>query len=448
MSPQRSAPGIGPQVESLAGHAGTRGNCAPPEALFSLSFDHYQRYAVTEKIVTLLRACRGGRRFAILDIGGCGSSLKHYLPEDTVVLADIDPPPSVTHPMIPLYYDDYLLASGGQLPFKDESFDIIAAHDTLEHVPEPERVAFLQEAKRVARFFVILNGPVYQPETAAAERRLALFMERVAGEVHPFLREHIAEGLPRKADIAAVIREGELPFVTVPNGNLARWLVLMGIKFYGLSLPSSGRLLEVLERAYNAFFSPEDFGGLCYREAYIVAKNPALAEGLRQVEKAFAPLLARPPFPLDDATIESLLHALEAHAMDVQRQLAEEGQRSQALEAQVAEKDAALAEKDTALAGRDAALAEKDASLADTERLLAQNQLVLARLEGTLHEATTRLEAIEQSLGYNLLDAYRRMMRFLFPRGAWWGLPYRATMKLTKGLLRRILRGRMHSSHW
>lgn len=448
MSPGRSAPGRGPQVESLAGHAGTRGNGAPPEALFSLSFDHYQRYAVTEKIVTLLRAYCGGRRFAILDVGGCGSSLKHYLPEDTVVLADIDPPPSVTHPLIPLYYDDYVLANGGELPFGDESFDIVTAHDTLEHVPEPERVAFLQEAKRVARYFVILNGPVYQPETAAAERRLALFMERVSGEVNPFLREHIANGLPRQAEIAAVIREGELSFVTVPNGNLARWLVLMGIKFYGLSLPSSGRLLEVLERAYNAFFSPEDFGGLCYREAYIVAKNPALAEGLRHVEKAFAPLLTRPPFPLDDVTIESLLQALEAHAMDVQRQLAEGEQRSLALEAKVVKKDASLAERDTALAERITALAEKDAALADTERLLEQSQLVSARLDGALHEVTTRLEAIEQSFGYNLLDAYRRMMRSLFPPGAWWGLPYRASIKLTRGLLRRVLRGRMGSSHW
>jgi len=433
MSPRRSPPGRGPQIEPLAGRAATGAGCAPRAALFSLSFDHYQRYAITERIVTLLRAHCGGRRFTILDVGGCGSSLKHYLPEDTVVLADVDPPPVVTHPMVPPRYDDYLLASGAALPFRDESFDIFTAHDTLEHVPEAERVAFLQEARRVARQFVILNGPVYRPETAAAERRLALFMERTVGEVNPFLTEHITNGLPRKKDIAAVLREGDLPFVALPNGNLARWLVVMGIKFYGLSLPSSGRILEVLERAYNTFFSATDLGGVCYREAYIVAKDPALAEGLRRVEEDFAPLLAQPPFPLDDATIESLLQALEAHAMDVRRQLAKSEERSRALEAQVAERDVALAE-------RDANLAQKDVSLRETYDLLAQNQLTLARLEGALNEASTRLEAIERSFGYRLLEAYRRMMSSVFPPGAWWGLPYRAAIKLTGGSLRWVKR--------
>ncbi len=191
MSRRRSLPEQRVDSESEIGPSDNNTVCAPPEALFDLPFDHYQRYAITQEIATILRTSNSDRPFTILDVGGHGSSLKHYLPNDTVVLADIEPPPTTTHPRVPLRYDDYLLASGTALPFMDDSVDILTAHDTLEHVPERERSAFLREAIRVARKFVILNGPVYRPETAAAEQRLALLMERTVGEVNPYLAEHL-----------------------------------------------------------------------------------------------------------------------------------------------------------------------------------------------------------------------------------------------------------------
>jgi glycosyltransferase involved in cell wall biosynthesis len=409
------------QSESAIGRAVNNAECAPPEALFDLSFDHYQRYAITQKIATILRASNSDRPFTILDVGGHGSPLKHYLPNDTVVLADMEPPPTTTHPRIPLYYDDYLLASGTALPFMDDSVDILTAHDTLEHVPERERSAFLREAIRVARKFVILNGPVYRPETAAAEQRLALLMERTIGEVHPYLAEHLEYGLPGDEDIAAAIRDWGLPFVTVPNGDLGRWLLVMGLKFYALSLPNSGPLLEVLDPTYNAFFSDNDFGDVCYRVAYIVAKDPSLAKGLQRVEKAFAPLLAQPPFPVDAEGIESLLQALETHAIDVHRQAAQ-------MEAAVAQRDALLAQNDALLAEKDRALAEKITALKERESLLAQRQ---EALEQTMGE----LAGIRQSAGYRILDAYRQRIRWLFPPDSWRGRPYRGLRRGVRWLL-------------
>jgi len=403
-------------------------DCAPPEALFALSFDHYQRNILSQKVVTLLRKRDNGRPFTILDVGGCGSTLKHYLPQDTVVLADIEPPPTTTHPMIPLYYDDYLLGSGTSLPFADESFDFITAHDTLEHVSERERAAFLDEAIRVARQFVILNGPVYRPETAAAEQRLALFMERTVGEVHPFLAEHLENGLPRDEDIAAVIRERGLPFVTVPNGDLGRWLLIMGFKFGALALPNSGPLLEVLEPTYNALFSDKDFGDVCYRVAYIIAKNRSLAKGLRRVEEAFVPLLAQPPFSVDAESIESVLQALETHAIAVRRQAAQ-------MDAAVAQRDGLLAQNEAALAEKDRALAERDTALAQKDAALAERESLLAHRDESLGQVTQELIAIRQSLGYRILEGYRRPIRWLFPPGSWRGLPYRAVRRVVRWFL-------------
>ena len=410
MSHQRSLPEQGIEFESTIGRAENNAKCAPPEALFNLPFDHYQRYAITQKIVTILRASNSDQPFTILDVGGHGSSLKHYLPNDTVVLADIEPPPTTTHPSVPLHYDDYLLASGAALPFMDNSVDFLTAHDTLEHVPERERSAFLKEAIRVARQFVILNGPVYRPETAAAEQRLALLMERTNGEVYPYLAEHLEYGLPKDEDIAAAIRDWGLPFVTVPNGDLGRWLLVMGLKFYALSLPNSGPLLEVLDPTYNAFFSDNDFGETCYRVAYIIAKDRSLAKGLQRVEKAFAPLLAQPPFPVDPGGIESLLQALENHAIDVHRQATQ-------MEASVAQRDVLLAQNDAALAKNDRALAKKSTALKELESLLAQRQ---EALEHTMRELT----GIRQSSGYRILEAYRQRIRWLFPPDSWRSRPY------------------------
>jgi glycosyltransferase involved in cell wall biosynthesis len=442
MTRPRSLPAQGAQFGSPAKGTEDSAGCAPPEALFDLSFDHYQRYAVTRKITNILRASKGDRPFSILDVGGCGSSLKHYLPRDTVALADIVPPRSTTYPRIPFYHDHYILASGTALPFADDSVDIVMAHDTLEHVPETERSAFLREVIRVAQQFVILNGPVYRPETAAAEQRLALFMERTSGQVNPYLAEHLANGLPHDEDITAVIDEGELPFVTVPNGDLGRWLLVMGLKFYALSLPNSGPLLEVLEPTYNAFFSDNDFGDVCYRVAYVVAKNRSLAKGLRELEKAFAPMLAQAPFPIAAESIESILQALETHASNVRRQAAQMDaavvQRDALLaqsEAALAEKDRALAEKHGALAEKDRVLAEKDATLREKDAALAEKESLIARRQEALEQLMHELVTIRQSLGYRILEGYRRPIRWLFPPGSWRGLPYRALRRVIRWLL-------------
>lgn len=87
-----------------------------------------------------------------------------------------------------------------------------------------------------------------------------------------------------------------------------------------------------------------------------------------------------------------------------------------------------IAERDAALAQRDAALAEKDAALAEKESLLAQQGEALL-------QASDHLIAIRQSLGYRVLEGYRRWIRWLFPPDSWRGLPYRALRRGVRWLL-------------
>src|SRR5215207_4883361 len=112
-----------------------------PEALLGLPFDLHERYSLTRRLVDELWPERD-RPLRILDVGGHSSPLKHLLPGETVVLADTKPPGSLVP--IPLRSDHYVQSSGAGLPFRDGSFDLVTAHDTLEHIPSPLRAPFLR----------------------------------------------------------------------------------------------------------------------------------------------------------------------------------------------------------------------------------------------------------------------------------------------------------------
>lgn len=432
---------MGPKVKKRPVKSPTPDDGSP---LLSLPFDHYQRYHLTQRIVSLLMPRRKYHPLRILDVGGSSSSLKLFLPEDEVVLADVqDPPPFTYREGVPFLYDAYFLAAGGQLPFADAGFDLVTAHDTLEHVPNDLRPAFLRDLLRVARRFVVLNGPEFHPDVAGAEQRLALLLERTELGDNISLNEHLDWGLPDKELVEGVLREQELPFTDIPNGNLGLWLSMMGVKHYITSLPHSDKLHEAIDRIYNALVSPGDFGGLCYRRAYVIAKRPRDANVLRRIETAFADDLSQPAPKWDVRAVERILDTMEDHARGVRRDLVELrallAQRAASLQQQngvltekdallaekgalLTEKDALLAEKDTLLTEKDTSLAEKDTSLAEKDALLTEKESRIASSEATLVEREEQLRVVRQQLhgatntvGFRLLERARAVINWLAP---------------------------------
>src|SRR5450759_1109788 len=251
------------------------------DILLSLPFDHYQRYALTKRIISYLCLRQPGRPLRILDVGGHSSSLKHFLAGDEVIILDPLPPPAFTHnERIPFRHDGYFVGSGAELPFQDASFDVASAHDTLEHVPEALRETFLAELMRVSSNAVIINGPVYTDETAALEKRVMSFSERALLWENEYLKEHIDQGLPPPELVSGVLERAGLSVVSVPNGSLSMWLVMMALRHYLIALPHSTSLQEAIDRAYNTLISPRDFAARSYREAFIASSNAASAARL------------------------------------------------------------------------------------------------------------------------------------------------------------------------
>ncbi len=292
-------------------------------AALSLPFDHYERYRLTAWVASLLWESEDSKR-AILDVGGHFGTLKLFLPDHRVVVADPKPPPTYAYrEAVPFRSDAYLRAEGGRLPFRDGSFNLVCAHDTLEHVPEAGRERFLADITRVTSGFLILNGPVSTPEAGAAERRIARMWTSALGASDHALEEHLRYGLPERESVQDALRALGMAFVAVPNGNVFVWQAMMALKSYLQGLPDSEAAHEALDRLFNADLALADFGGPCYRTAFVAARDPQDGPALERVREAFAVRTTGPPPLSSRELVDELVDALGAHVVRLRGIIAE-----------------------------------------------------------------------------------------------------------------------------
>ena len=114
------------------------------------------------------------------------------------------------------------------LPFADATFDVVLCVEMLEHIPGPQREAVLSELLRVGRPGG--RAVITFPADAAAgrlDRTLNDRYRRRHGADHPWVVEHIREGVPATEDVVALLRrlvDGRAT-VTVRKHDPARsWL--------------------------------------------------------------------------------------------------------------------------------------------------------------------------------------------------------------------------------
>jgi len=403
---------------------------APPAELLSLPFDHYERYALTRRLVDLLWPGRR-TRLRILDVGGHSGSLKHFLPEDEIVILDVLPPPEFAHSReVPFLHDGYVLGSGTDLPFADTTFDLVTAHDTLEHLPRALRDAFVREMARVSRGYLILNGPVDagDGENAALEERVFAFGQQALDWENPYLKEHIEHGIPSAASIEESLAGIGAAYVAVPNGSSRLWLLMMALRHYLLALPRADELQAVVDRVFNATIAPGDFEEPCYRIAYVAASPGSDAGPLAGLPQRLLGETGerRAEIVPGSQILDSLLQALGGHAAQVRSDLKH-------LQERLDSKDTSIAILNSAVAGLEADLAARDARIARAEQALSER-------EAALQAAQQDLAAIRGSLGYRLLEAYRRPMRRLFPRGSRRAAPYRLVVRTVDWTVSRAAR--------
>lgn len=225
--------------------------------VLDLPFDQYQRYGLVAALLASVRA--EGERFHVLDVGGRTALLRQFLPEDQVELVDVDPSE----------VEGLILGSGAQLPFKDDSFDVVAAFDTLEHVPPALRDAFVSECGRVAKRYVMLAGPYDSPRVAEAEQHLLDFLEVRLNWEHRYLAEHRENGLPDAVATSSILRAGGAQVEAFGHGALDRWLLLMMLELYVEHEGLLHGIAPQIYRFYNEHLFRSDHGGEVYRHAIV-----------------------------------------------------------------------------------------------------------------------------------------------------------------------------------
>jgi SAM-dependent methyltransferase len=120
-------------------------------------------------------------------------------------------------------------ASADALPFGDAEFDAVLCVEMLEHIPGDRREAVLSELFRVVRpgGRVVVTFPADAP-AARLDRELNERHRRRHGTDHPWVIEHIQEGVPATDDVVATLRGivGEQGSVAVHKHDPARsWLL-------------------------------------------------------------------------------------------------------------------------------------------------------------------------------------------------------------------------------
>ena len=237
--------------------------------VLDLPFDQYQRYELVRALLESVRA--PGETFQVLDVGGRTALLRDFLPMDRVELVDVDPSD----------VDGLVLGSGAQLPFQSDSVDVVAAFDTLEHVPPALRDAFVAECARVARRYVILAGPYDSPRVAEAEEILLAFLRDRLDWTHRYLEEHRINGLPDAGATRAVLEAAGAKVEMLGHGALDRWLLLMCLELYAEHEPMLRELAGRAYRLYNEHLFRSDHGDDVYRHAVVAVFGDGPAPHLR-----------------------------------------------------------------------------------------------------------------------------------------------------------------------
>jgi SAM-dependent methyltransferase len=131
------------------------------------------------------------------------------------------------------------------MPFGDDEFDVVVAAEVLEHIPQAAREPALREMLRVLRpgGRLIVTFPADATARECDTRLNDAYRERY-GSDHPWVIEHLREGVPQTEPTRALLERLAGPGATVAvqrhlhrNAWLFQQLVYSARRWFAITLP-------------------------------------------------------------------------------------------------------------------------------------------------------------------------------------------------------------------
>ncbi len=230
------------------------------EPLLLESFDMYGRY----RRLAELRAGLGKPPLRILDVGDPFGTVSSLFAGDTTVSVD----PLAAHAPTSGHHH-HIVGSGYELPFPDASFDLVASHDTLEHLESDRRMDFVAELLRVGKGPMLLVAPFFDPRTERCEALVNAYFAARSGQTIDALDEHAQFGLPRLDELTSWLDDHSVDYQAYGDGWLYHWVAFWHLKAH---FTAEGRTHDMyrLHAAVNQLLGETDVRPPHYRRCILV----------------------------------------------------------------------------------------------------------------------------------------------------------------------------------
>jgi SAM-dependent methyltransferase len=172
---------------------------APEHRKSLLNYDMILRHEVVAERLTQLQGVTATPRVTVLDVGGGGDAIARYLtPMSSWWCVSLDRDVMQIRRVLQRgETSSAVCGSGSALPFPEGSFDFVVCIHALEHIPDRKKDIVIDELKRVARHFVIIEGPCGKH----SERLSRVFVRALRGagvKVPAAALEHLEAGVPKR----------------------------------------------------------------------------------------------------------------------------------------------------------------------------------------------------------------------------------------------------------
>jgi len=234
--------------------------------LMDLPFDIFTRNSLIGKLVDSIKK-NDKNTLRILDVGGRAGNLSDFLKDDELHILDIRTGEE----------SNYVLGDVTNSPYRDDSFDVVISSDAYEHIPKNKRLDAIAEMLRISKNFIILGAPFDSKYVREAEIKACNYFNEIAGEPHPWLKEHINNGLPSSDDLEYFLGGNGFDFLALRTNNISNWLLMQLFMFYSSKYGVPNEDMGKVYRYYNDnLLSLGDSLSPTYRMTYLIGKKGTL----------------------------------------------------------------------------------------------------------------------------------------------------------------------------